>query len=77
MTDWTPRELELDLSFLGEGEYTAEIFEDGINADRNAQDYRRVETSLGDVKVPHYPFGTRRRLGRPHPVTAMIARMIL
>ncbi len=39
----------LDLSFLGEGEHTAEIFEDGINADRNACDYRRVETSLGDA----------------------------
>ncbi len=46
MTDWTARELTLDLSFLGEGEHTAEIFEDGINADRNAQDYRRIVRSF-------------------------------
>jgi len=26
MTDWTPRRLELDLSFLGKGKYTAEIY---------------------------------------------------
>ncbi len=50
MTDWTARELTLDLSFLGEGEHTAEIFEDGINADRNACDYRRVEKSLSSAK---------------------------
>jgi alpha-glucosidase len=46
MTDWTARELTLDLSFLGEGEHSAEIFEDGINADRNARDYRRREKTL-------------------------------
>lgn len=33
--------MELDLSFLGEGEYQAEIFEDGINADRVGKDYKR------------------------------------
>jgi alpha-glucosidase len=46
MTDWTARDLTLDLSFLGEGEHTAEIFEDGINAHRNARDYRRREKTL-------------------------------
>jgi alpha-glucosidase len=46
MTDWTARELTLDLSFLGEGEHTAEIFEDGINAHRNARDYRRIQRKL-------------------------------
>jgi alpha-glucosidase len=39
LTDWSARDLELDLSFLGEGEYVMEIFEDGINADRYASDY--------------------------------------
>ena len=42
MTDWTPRELELDLSFLGSGEWQAEVFADGVNADRNAEDYRHT-----------------------------------
>ncbi|MCK4772195.1 MAG: glycoside hydrolase family 97 protein [Candidatus Latescibacteria bacterium] len=46
MTDWKPRELALDLSFLGEGAFCIEIFEDGVNADRNAIDYRRVEKTI-------------------------------
>ncbi len=39
MTDWTPRSLELDLSFLGSGNFEAEIYKDGINADVYASDY--------------------------------------
>ena len=51
MTNWTPRTLSLVLSFLGKGSYEAEIFCDGINADREATDYRReVRTvTAGDV----------------------------
>ena len=41
LTNWESRDMELDLSFLGEGEYKAEIFEDGINADRVGKDYKR------------------------------------
>ncbi len=40
MTDWTPRELELDLSFLPEGKFKMEVFKDGVNADRFAEDYK-------------------------------------
>jgi alpha-glucosidase len=40
MTNWTGRDLSLDLSFLDEGEYTMQIWKDGINADRNAKDYK-------------------------------------
>jgi len=39
MTNWNPRELTIDLSFLEKGEYRAVIFKDGINADRQASDY--------------------------------------
>jgi alpha-glucosidase len=39
MTDWTEREITIDLSFLDEGEHTAEIFKDGINANKLAEDY--------------------------------------
>jgi alpha-glucosidase len=46
MTNWTPRELTIDLSFLGAGEYNAEIFKDGINADRDATDYRKEVVSI-------------------------------
>jgi alpha-glucosidase len=42
MTDWTPRDLELDLSFLPEGSYTMEAYQDGVNADRMASDYKKT-----------------------------------
>jgi alpha-glucosidase len=41
LTNWNSRTLDLDLSFLGEGTYEAEIFKDGVNADRAATDYKR------------------------------------
>lgn len=41
LTNWTSRELTLDLSFLGEGDYVMELFRDGINADRAGRDYKR------------------------------------
>lgn len=41
MTNWDKRTLEIDFSFLEEGLYEAEIFQDGINAHRVAKDYRR------------------------------------
>jgi alpha-glucosidase len=40
MTNWSPREIELDFSFLGEGDYIAVVFKDGINADRDATDFK-------------------------------------
>lgn len=46
MTDWTPREFEIDLSFLDPGEYTIELFSDGPNADRNGNDYRKEITKI-------------------------------
>lgn len=43
MTDWTQRDLNLDLSFLSNGKYKATICGDGINADRYASDYKMEE----------------------------------
>jgi alpha-glucosidase len=40
MTDWSPRALQVPLSFLEEGEYEVTVCEDGINADRYPSDYR-------------------------------------
>ncbi len=40
MTDWTPRELELDFSFLNEGKFKIDVYKDGMNADRFAEDYK-------------------------------------
>jgi alpha-glucosidase len=41
MSNWDARELTLDFSFLGAGSYEAVIFQDGLNADRDATDYKR------------------------------------
>lgn len=46
MTDWTPRELEIDFSFLGGGEYRAEIYADGVNAFRYASDYAKASRAI-------------------------------
>jgi alpha-glucosidase len=50
MTNWSPRELVLDLSFLGEGDWRAEIFSDGVNARRNAEDFRQGEEVLNPAE---------------------------
>ncbi|HTS06974.1 MAG TPA: glycoside hydrolase family 97 protein [Candidatus Eisenbacteria bacterium] len=41
MTNWTPRDLEVDFSFLPEGSFTLDSYQDGVNADRNASDYKK------------------------------------
>lgn len=41
MTNWDARNMQLDLSFLGEGNFKGEVFKDGINADRAARDYKK------------------------------------
>lgn len=46
LTNWEDREVEVDLSFLGSGEYKAEIFKDGINADRVGKDYKYIERTV-------------------------------
>ena len=54
MTDWKARDMELDLSFLPAGNYKIEIFRDGINADRHAQDYKHLtqEVKAGErIKI--------------------------
>jgi alpha-glucosidase len=50
MTNWSPRELTIDFSFLDDGNYRAEVFSDGINSDRDATDYKKevVNIKKGD-----------------------------
>lgn len=43
LTNWTARDLEIDLSWLGSGEFTADIYRDGPNADRAGVDYAREQ----------------------------------
>lgn len=42
IASWDGRKATLDLSFLEDGKYQAEIFKDGINASHNANDYKRT-----------------------------------
>ena len=42
MSDWTARDLELDFSFLPTGNFTMDAYQDGVNADRQASDYKRT-----------------------------------
>ena len=54
MTDWEERNLEIDLSFLDEGVYNIEIMQDGINANKSAQDYKRsviIATKHDKIKI--------------------------
>jgi len=46
MTNWDTREITIDLSFLGEGRYRAILFEDGINAGKDATDYKKTITTV-------------------------------
>lgn len=42
MTNWDQRDLEIDFSFLGDGEFTIELYQDGVNAARYASDYKKI-----------------------------------
>lgn len=55
MTDWEPRDLTIDLRFLPDGTYQLETWSDGVNADRNGQDfrYRTQQVSSGDTLSIH------------------------
>jgi alpha-glucosidase len=46
MSDWTPRELDLNLSFLPEGTFHMQSYEDGVNADRMAGDYKMKKSEV-------------------------------
>lgn len=51
MTGWTAREVEVDLSFIGEGNWEMECVADGINADRFASDYILKKEKLKNKKL--------------------------
>jgi alpha-glucosidase len=46
MTNWSPRELEIDFSFLPEGNFTLQAYEDGVNADRMGSDYKMMKSQV-------------------------------
>jgi len=46
MAGWDGREMEIDLGFLPEGEYSMTVFRDGVNAHRIASDYKKVTMAV-------------------------------
>ena len=59
LTDWNARDLEVDLSFLDNKNYTGKLFRDGINADRAARDYKAesITAKKGDKVKVHLASG--------------------
>jgi alpha-glucosidase len=46
VTDWTARDLELDLSFLAKGRFRMDAYQDGVNADGYASDYKKTTSQV-------------------------------
>jgi alpha-glucosidase len=46
MTNWSPREMEIDFSFLPEGNFTLQGYQDGVNADRMGSDYKMTKAQV-------------------------------
>ena len=60
MTNWTGREMEIDFSFLPDGNFHMEAYQDGVNADRYGSDYRLVRMDVNrttKLKVKLAPGG--------------------
>jgi len=60
LTNWDARTLEVDLSFLQTGNYAAEVFKDGLNADKKASDYKKEIIQIGKerkLKISMAPGG--------------------
>lgn len=51
LTDWNPREVTVDLSFLPAGTHNAVVIKDGVNAHRNANDYKKESITV-DSSTP-------------------------
>jgi alpha-glucosidase len=52
MTDWSPRELTVDLSFLPAGKFRLDAYADGANADRRADDFTKTTSPVtSDTKL--------------------------
>jgi alpha-glucosidase len=60
MNNWTARELEIDFSFLPEGNFQMDAYQDGENADRMASDYKLVKSQVNrgtKLKIKMAPGG--------------------
>jgi alpha-glucosidase len=60
MTDWNPREMMLELTFLGKGTYEVVALEDGINAGRYGSDFAKKISRIaspGPLRIQLAPGG--------------------
>jgi alpha-glucosidase len=57
ITNWTPRDIDLDISSLGIANPTIEIFNDGANAHRKGSDYNYGVVTFQRAKVHLAPGG--------------------
>ena len=60
ITNWDARDLEVELSFLGDKTYSGKLFKDGVNAHRIGRDYQSeaIQAKKGDkVKIHLAPGG--------------------
>ena len=58
--DWTARDFSLALTFLGAGNYKYDLWQDGFNADRNANDFKKTKgkiTSSEKLNIHFAPGG--------------------
>ena len=58
MSNWETRDLTLDFSFLEAGKYQAVVFKDGVNANREATDYKKEVLQIAsgsklDIHLSH------------------------
>ena len=53
ITNWTPRDIAVPLSFLGNGPYTAQIYEDGKDAATDAKQVAIHEQSVSKAQILH------------------------
>ena len=55
ITNWDARDLEVDLSFLGDKTYSGKLFKDGVNAHRIGRDYKseNIQAKKGDKMKIH------------------------
>ena len=64
MTNWTPRSLDLPLTFLSEKSYTAEIYQDAKDAAPVAEKRFDFETDRESLDAPEGRSRSRRRIRR-------------
>jgi len=60
MTDWQAREFVIDFDFLSPGTHNIKIWQDGVNADKNANDFKVIEQPMPShnrIKIKLAPGG--------------------